>query len=767
MATLKDVARDAGVSIATVSCCLSGAKNVKPETRMRIMDSIEKLKYVPNAAARSLKTADSKKIGIVLTDIDNFYHADILKGISYCLQNKGYDINIAFSNNSPDIECRKINDFVSSNVAGLLLITSQPWNTDFFMSRIKNYKIPTVFIEHRPDNLSFSFTGFDNYRTTFFLTEKLLHQGYRNISLITGPGTFSSEAEAVRGYKSALASYGVPVRSDLIQTTNMTKEGAFKALLTMPLLEQIDAVITTSENIAQGIAAACKIQGIQIPEDIQILTFGEESWTHDSTVPGILHTSRTAFTLGTASAELLMKNIESPVLFEEKTLLFSDDVVHSGIRIPTKKPRQVSGSRPALPRREALRILMVDLSTSHSAELLSRNFTNTTGVPVAIDFLPHDQMLQTIVKDMERPQPHYDIYMYDIPWMEYMVQNGLVADITHYIDSSQFDKQAFFPENLEHCKYENKYYGVPIIGGSQIMFYRKDLFENHKIRRAFKEKFQIPLAPPSTWTEFNGIASYFTREYNPDSPTLYGTSMAGIIDEEFAPELLIRLWAYGGRLWDKYNRVCMNTPENAQALNSILETQKYIESPPFETSIGKTVADFCSGRTAMLITYTEYANMICQSIQNNIIGRVGYESIPGHSPASVGWNLGLNPYSTKSEEAFLYFQWLGRKSTSIHMTILDGQSPACAPYHSHELLKLYPWLELTEESFRHCRKRNGPYSRNALIIPQSKIESILCNVMKEILISGSSISDALEKGQSDMTALFKSYGYPKPLHFIP
>ena len=130
MATLKDVARDAGVSIATVSCCLSGKKTVKPETRAKIMDSIERLKYIPNASARNLKKADSKKIGFVLTDIDNSYHAEIFKGASTYLQDKGYDINVAFSNNSPDIECKKINDFVGSNVSGLLLITSQPGNTE-------------------------------------------------------------------------------------------------------------------------------------------------------------------------------------------------------------------------------------------------------------------------------------------------------------------------------------------------------------------------------------------------------------------------------------------------------------------------------------------------------------------------------------------------------------------------------------------------------------------------------------------------------------
>ena len=101
------------------------------------------------------------------------------------------------------------------------------------------------------------------------------------------------------------------------------------------------------------------------------------------------------------------------------------------------------------------------------------------------------------------------------------------------------------------------------------------------------------------------------------------------------------------------------------------------------------------------------------------------------------------------------------------MTILDGQSPAVTPYQSHELLKLYPWLELTEESFDYCRKRDCPYSRKSLIIPRSRIEAILCDVAKNVISGTLSLPDALKKGQEDMTALFKSYGYPKPLHFLP
>ncbi len=761
MVTLKDVAKDAGVSIATVSCCLSGSRNVKPETRVRIMDSIEKLKYIPNSSARNLKTADSRRIGVVLTDIDNFYHAEIFKGISAELQSKGYHISVAFSNNSPDIECEKIDDFISSNVSGLLIITSQPGNQEFFLSRMKHYNIPSVFIERRPRGIDSSFAGFDNDRTVCFLTEKLLEKGYRNIALLSGAQHFSSESDALNGYMTALSSCGLPYNPDMVQITNMSKEDAFKAMLNHPYLEQLDAVIATSGTIAAGVLEALSVQGICVPDDVQLLTLGEESWNHASSAPGMIHTERTAFTLGRKAAELLMGHIKSPLLFEEQNVIFSDDIIHR--ELPLKAPRR---RKTAPSSQKPLRILMPDMATAHSAKLLSRNFTLQTQIPVEIDFSPQHHLLKEIITDMERPESRYDIYMYDVPWLEYLVQNGSIANITDFVNGDQFQRSALIEGSLNNCIYESKYYGVPIVSGSQIMFYRKDLFENRAVQKAFKEKYQISLRPPRTWTEFNGIASFFTRSFNPDSPTEFGTSVAGIIDEEFAPEILIRLWAYGGKIWDKYNRVCLNTPENVKALQSILSTIRFTPSGPFETSIKQTVTDFCSGRTAMLVTYTEYANEINSSIRDHIIGRAGYQALPGRSPASVGWILGLSPCTSQPDKAYSFFRWLYQKDISIYMTILDGQSPAVAPYHNHELLKLYPWLELTEESFSYCHKRTGPYSSRSLIIPRNRIEKILCDIVKDIIRNGTSIENALEAAQIEMKALFQSYGYPKPIHLL-
>lgn len=764
MATLKDVAKDAGVSIATVSCCLSGKRTVKPETRIKIMDSIEKLKYIPNSSARDLRSTNTNRIGVILTDIDNSYHTEIFKGISSYLQRHGYIISVAFSNSLPEIECEKIDTFVSQNVSGIMIITCQPQNTDFFVNRLKNYNIPTVFIERRPANIDVSFASFDNYKTIHYITVSLLEKSYRNIVIFTGNSEFSSEKECIDGYTNAFQDFDLPVIDSYIFETDMSKEDAFKTAMSCLRSLNVQAVIATSENIAHGVLEALYVLGIKVPEQVQLFTLSVESWNSTTKYPGVIHSSRTAFTLGREAAKLLDENISAPLLFEPETLLFSDSLPDLQKKLPP--PPEFKLPSVSISSECKLRVLMVDLATSRSLTVLSSQFTRETGIPIEFELVRHSELFHRISHDVDTSRNEFDIYMYDVPWLEYMIQNNLVADITDFVNSGTFDISKLFRQNMDNCFFNEAYYGIPIIGGAQIMFYRQDLFENHEISKAFKNVYQISLRPPKTWTEFNGTAEFFTQAFNPDSPTEFGTSVAGSMDEELAPEILIRLWAAGGNIWDRSYNVCLNSPQNIKAFHHILNSIRCAEKSPFETSIQQTVTDFAEGKTAMLITYTEYAAQISKLIHSRNIGRVGYQTLPGKTPASIGWNFGLNPFSTQTDAVYQYFQWICQKQTSYYMTILDGQSPLIAPYHSHELLKLYPWLEYTEESFNYCRKRNGPCRNKSLVIPQNKIEHILCNVLHNILQKNFSVEESLKMAQEEMEQLFKSYGYPRPLHFI-
>ena len=162
-----------------------------------------------------------------------------------------------------------------------------------------------------------------------------------------------------------------------------------------------------------------------------------------------------------------------------------------------------------------------------------------------------------------------------------------------------------------------------------------------------------------------------------------------------------------------------------------------------------------------MITYSEYATQISRSLHEHIIGQVGYQLIPGRRPASIGWNLGVNPYSAKASMAYQFFDWLCQPATSFHITILDGQSPVIAPYHSLELLKLYPWMSITEKSFSYTQKRQGPYRNHALVVPQNKIDSILCQTLRQIVKNGCSVSESLSANQERLRSLLLSYGYPR------
>ena len=135
MVTLKEVALRAGVSIATVSYCINGTKPVSAETRGKVMKAIEELNYVPNAAARSLKSESVMEIGVVFRNIDDYYRSEILKGIVDQSEGRNYSVTMAFSHASPKMERKIINDFIGKNVKGLIIDTCQPGEYGIFQKK--------------------------------------------------------------------------------------------------------------------------------------------------------------------------------------------------------------------------------------------------------------------------------------------------------------------------------------------------------------------------------------------------------------------------------------------------------------------------------------------------------------------------------------------------------------------------------------------------------------------------------------------------------
>ncbi len=373
---------------------------------------------------------------------------------------------------------------------------------------------------------------------------------------------------------------------------------------------------------------------------------------------------------------------------------------------------------------------------------------------ITFDITSYHELFNAIDKNARFGGGDYDVYLFDISWLSYLAKIDAFADLTEFIKSRELFRQSLIRKNLENCAADGKYIGFPIVGGSHILFYRRDLFDNPLIRRQFEALYNEPLRVPRTWTEFNGVARFFTKEFNPYSPTAYGTSVIGSIHEELALEVLIRLWSFGGNLLDEGGHLSLDSPQNVKGFQSLLESCRYAEKNVFEASIEQSFEAFGTGRTAMLLSFTEYASMISDRIHGDIISRVDYAMMPGKTPANVGWNMGMDKATKHSKLITDYFEWMCEKRISYYMATLNGQSVISYPYQNHELLKLYPWMSLVAEGQRCARDRAYPAEGKRGLVPPYEVENVLYRVFKKLYHGESTVQEGLREGQRIFSEMF-------------
>ncbi|MBQ9322203.1 MAG: extracellular solute-binding protein [Eubacterium sp.] len=773
MSTIKEVAAKAGVSVATVSYVLNNSRPVKPETRERVLDAAQALGYVPNASARNLRVTASKSIGIVLPNIQDALYASIFTSLSSYLQNNGYIPRVAFSNDIPEQEQKSIRDLVAMNIDGLLLITCQPDQTDFFQHHVADVGVPTVFIERAPTSFATNFIGFNSYQATYRLVTHLLEKGYCKILLACGPLSFSPEQNCLQGYQDALASYADSDMSEelpgdsgpasLILSVNMNKEDAFRDYLAQYANIIPEAVICTSREIEKGITAAIRYCGLSISEDLLIITFGEESWNNIQSGSIMHQISRPAMQLGDLAAQTMIRSIEQPELNDLVYSELEDTSADDALDFPDAgelRQHNLDSAASAGSRSSGLRILIVDTTATQPIISLTRNFTDRTGIPVTYDVCPQEILHAKMREDYPSILETYDLFTYNSPWRDLMAEHGCLTDLSDFISQYHINTDRFFSQTLENCLIDGRLYGIPFTAASQILFYRSDFFQNPAYQKAFAQNNTLSLRPPRTWTEFNNIAAFFTRTVNPDAPTEYGTSFTACSNEFLGPELLIRLSSYGGTLWDAYNHPTFLTSANVRAFDAALTTLQYVAPDYTEKDIDQSIEDFCSGKTAMLISFSDHAHLISRLLRQNLQAQIGSFRIPGNKPVRGGFSFGVNPHSLKRREAFEYLNWFCRRDTSFYLTVLNGASPFTEPYHNFELQKLYPWLVWSEQSITPSVPRYIPHRKGQRIIPTGDVMSILCDAFRAAAGGSMTPEEALMKAQEHAEQLYRQYGYP-------
>jgi LacI family transcriptional regulator len=282
--TANDVARLAGVSIGTVSRVVNRNPTVAPEAKRRVEAAIAQLGWSPNAVAQSMRTASTRMIGCIFSDIRNPLYTSIIKGAEEALSAQGYVLMIASSHESSEREAALIDLFARRRADGLLLSladeTSQP-----VIDAISAAKVPTVLVE-RNLPLDVASVGTDHRAGMKRATQYLISLGHQRIALITGGQNNRAGRERLRGYIDAMQEAGININQDLLRLDSLSSNYAFnETQYLLGLTVPPTAIISGGNQMLAGVLRATRLKGVTIPTQLSVINSGDTELAELATPP--------------------------------------------------------------------------------------------------------------------------------------------------------------------------------------------------------------------------------------------------------------------------------------------------------------------------------------------------------------------------------------------------------------------------------------------------------------------------------------------------
>lgn len=311
MTTIHDVARRAGVSSVTVSRVLNGANNVNAGTRARVEQAIKDLGYLPNLAARSLRSRQTSTIALIVPDITNAFWTTVARGVEDAAQAEGYSVLLGNSDESLTKQTGYMNAVLQQRVDGVIIAPydSDPRNLRPFSA----LKTPVVILDRRVDGWKGDTVRSDSVSGAFALTQHLLSLGHRKIAIISGPPTTSTADERVAGYCLALEAAGIPLDLRLIRRGEYRARSGRDMAETL-FAEHLDptAVIAANNALALGILEALQQRGLKVPRDVALVAF-DDLPDLARFFPFLTVVVQPAYDMGLNAAQLLLSRISADI----------------------------------------------------------------------------------------------------------------------------------------------------------------------------------------------------------------------------------------------------------------------------------------------------------------------------------------------------------------------------------------------------------------------------------------------------------------------
>ena len=332
---MKDIARDLGVSVVTVSKVLRNHSDIGEQTRQRVLKRIKELNYQPNFAARALVTGRTYTVGLVVPDLVHPFFAQVAKGLSSALRKRGYSLILTSSEEDPELEAQEIGRLLARRLDAMVIASSQRTVESF--RRIEEQKTPYVLVDRQFAGLPANFVGVNDELIGELATEHLIAAGCRGIAHIRGPHV-STASGRLEGYRRTLARHNLgPLPHHIPDAVAGDDDSEARGRAAMRqlirLIPRPDGVFCYNDPTAMGAMNAILEAGLRIPEDIAVIGCGNVHYDASLRVP-LSSIDQQSASIGERAAKLALSLIESKSASRPRSIFLEPKLV---VRASTQK----------------------------------------------------------------------------------------------------------------------------------------------------------------------------------------------------------------------------------------------------------------------------------------------------------------------------------------------------------------------------------------------------------------------------------------------
>jgi LacI family transcriptional regulator len=309
--TIKDIARELGISPSTVSRALKDHPDISADTKKAVNELAEKLNYQPNIVALNLRQSKTNTLGVIIPEIVHFFFSTVISGIEDVAYSAGYNVILAQSNESLQREKTDIKALFNSRVDGMLMSISRETMNFDHIEAIISKGMPIVFFDRVYDNPQLSKVLVDDFEGAKEATLHLIEQGCKRIAHLEGPPNLTISTQRLEGYLQALKEHNIGVVKELIVPCPMgaIDEGKMATEKLLAMKNPPDAIFASNDPAAMGAMQAIKQKGLKIPNDVAVVGFS--NWLFSAMMdPPLTSVDQPGFEMGQEAARLLIRHIE-------------------------------------------------------------------------------------------------------------------------------------------------------------------------------------------------------------------------------------------------------------------------------------------------------------------------------------------------------------------------------------------------------------------------------------------------------------------------